>query len=356
MTTVAVIGAGVTGLTTAYELLDRGFEVTVFDRNRYAAMETSFANGGQLSASNAETWTQWGTVLKGLKWMLQADAPLLVNPAPTLHKIRWMAEFLSNIPNYKKNTVETVRLAIAARTVLFEMAEREGIDFDLERRGILHFYSQQKDLAHARMVNGLLAEGGLVRRELSPAEIREVEPALHGDFVGGFLTESDSSGDIHKFTVGPRRGLRPARRRPALRHRRLRRGGGRRRGADQLERRRGGVRRRGGLGRRPQPGDRGRARRPGEHLPGQGLLDHRRTSTTPRARRRRPGSACSTTSRRSSPAASARTASASPAPPSSAAPTATSAPTASGRWSSGARSTSPASRPSTRRPGRGSGR
>lgn len=199
---IAVIGAGVTGLTTAYELLDRGFEVTVFDRNRYAAMETSFANGGQLSASNAETWTQWGTVLKGLKWMLQADAPLLVNPRPTLHKMRWMAEFLGNIPNYKANTVETVRLAIAARAVLFEMAAREGIDFDLERRGILHFYDRAKDLEHARRVNLLLAEGGLTRREVSPGEMREIEPALHGDFVGGFVTESDSSGDIHKFTIG----------------------------------------------------------------------------------------------------------------------------------------------------------
>ncbi|MBW4707377.1 D-amino acid dehydrogenase [Roseobacter sp. YSTF-M11] len=202
MSKVAVIGAGVTGLTTAYELLDRGFEVTVFDRHRYAAMETSFANGGQLSASNAEVWTQWGTVLKGLKWMLHADAPLLVNPAPTLHKMRWMAEFLSNIPNYKRNTIETVRLAIAARAVLFEMADREGIDFDLERRGILHFYSHAKDLAHARKVNTLLAEGGLSRRELSPEAIREIEPALQGDIVGGFLTDSDSSGDIHKFTMG----------------------------------------------------------------------------------------------------------------------------------------------------------
>ncbi|MDU9004781.1 D-amino acid dehydrogenase [Sedimentitalea todarodis] len=202
MTKVAVIGAGVTGLTTAYELLDRGFDVTVFDRHRYAAMETSFANGGQLSASNAEVWTQWGIVLKGLKWMLQADAPLLVNPAPTLHKMRWMAEFLSNIPRYKQNTVETVRLAIAARAVLFEMADREGIDFDLERRGILHFYDRATDMAHARKVNALLAEGGLVRRELAPDEIRDIEPALHGNFVGGFLTDSDSSGDIHKFTIG----------------------------------------------------------------------------------------------------------------------------------------------------------
>ena len=207
MSHIAVIGAGVTGLTTAYALLDRGFEVTVFDRNRYAAMETSFANGGQISASNAETWTQWGTVLKGLKWMLQADAPLLVNPRPTFHKMKWMAKFLANIPHYRENTVETVRLAIAARAVLFEMAAREGIDFDLEQRGIMHFYSTQKDMAHGRAVNGLLAEGGLVRRELTGEEVKAVEPALKGEFVGGFLTESDSSGDIHKFSMGLARAL-----------------------------------------------------------------------------------------------------------------------------------------------------
>ena len=77
---IAVIGAGITGVR-----LGRwsGFEVTVFDRHRMSAMETSFANGGQLSASNAETWNSVATIFKGIKWMLQKDAPLLVNPWPS---------------------------------------------------------------------------------------------------------------------------------------------------------------------------------------------------------------------------------------------------------------------------------
>ena len=67
MKRIAVIGAGITGVTTCYSLLQRGYNVTVFDENRYAAMQTSFANGGQLSASNAEVWTQGSTILKGIK-------------------------------------------------------------------------------------------------------------------------------------------------------------------------------------------------------------------------------------------------------------------------------------------------
>jgi len=202
MPRVAVLGAGITGVTTAYSLYARGFDVTVFDRQRYAAMETSFANGGQLSASNAEVWNQWSTVLKGIRWMLQQEAPLSVNPRPGWHKISWMAEFLANIPRYRNNTIETARLAVTARAGLSEMADHAGVDFDFTPAGILHFYKSEKDFAHARKVTGLLAQGGLERRELTAEETLAKEPTLRGDVLGGFWTESDSTGDIHKFTVG----------------------------------------------------------------------------------------------------------------------------------------------------------
>ena len=195
MKRIAVIGAGITGVTTAYALALRGFDVTVLERHRYAAMETSFANGGQLSASNAEVWNHGSTILKGIKWMFTADAPLLVNPMPSWHKLSWFAEFMANIRHYEKNTVTTTRLAIDARKHLFSWAKAEQIDFDHKREGILHIYRKKTGFDHAVRVSRMLAEGGLPRRQLSPSEIREIEPTLAGQYHGGFFTESDSAGD-----------------------------------------------------------------------------------------------------------------------------------------------------------------
>ncbi|WP_420477163.1 D-amino acid dehydrogenase [Noviherbaspirillum sp. ST9] len=202
MKSIAVIGGGITGVTTAYALAKRGFTVSLFEKHRYAAMETSFANGGQLSASNAEVWTHWSTILKGLKWMLKSDAPLLVNPTPSWHKLSWFAEFIANIPQYRQNTVETARMAVAAREHLFAWAAAEGVDFDLKKEGILHIYRDKKGFDHAGEVSKLLAAGGLPRRAVTPAEMRAIEPTLAGNYYGGYYTESDSTGDIHKFTVG----------------------------------------------------------------------------------------------------------------------------------------------------------
>lgn len=199
---IAVIGSGITGVTTCYSLMQRGYRVTVFDKHRYAAMQTSFANGGQLSASNAEVWTQAATIFKGIKWMLKKDAPLLVNPSPDWHKYSWMAEFISSIPRYEANTIASAQLAIAAREHLFSWAERENIAFDLETRGILHIYQNQKGFNHASRVNKLLSRAGLDRQPVSPAEMKIIEPALCGDLYAGFFTDSDSTGDIHKYSRG----------------------------------------------------------------------------------------------------------------------------------------------------------
>ncbi|MDZ4240103.1 MAG: FAD-dependent oxidoreductase, partial [Hydrogenophaga sp.] len=197
-----VIGGGITGVTSAYSLAREGHRVTLIEKHRYAGMETSHANGGQLSASNAEVWTHPSTLIKGIKWMLKADAPLLVNPKPSWHKLSWFAEFMANIPKYRDNTVATARLAVAAREHLFGWAEQEGIDFDLKQQGILHIYRDKAGFDHAGKVSELLAEGGLPRRAVTPTEMRAIEPTLKGQYYGGYFTESDSTGDIHKFTHG----------------------------------------------------------------------------------------------------------------------------------------------------------
>ena len=176
--------------------------MTVVDRHLFPAMETSFANGGQLSACNAEVWNQKSTVLKGMKWMSQKSAPLLLNPAFSVHKYAWLMEFLGNIKHYEANTHETVRLALLARQRLFEIADKESIDFNLEKRGILHFYHNKQDYDVAIRVNDLLNKGGLERSGVSNEEIKQIEPTLTGDYYAGFYCEGDATGDIHKYTTG----------------------------------------------------------------------------------------------------------------------------------------------------------
>jgi D-amino-acid dehydrogenase len=199
---IVIIGGGITGVTSAYALAQQGLQVTLIEKNRYPGMETSYANGGQLSASNAEVWTHPSTLVKGIKWMLKSDAPLLMNPAPTWHKLSWMAEFVAAIPKYKDNTIATTQLAIASREHHMAWAKAEGIDFDHKPKGILHIYRDKKGFDHAGEVSKLLAQGGLPRRAVTPDEMKAIEPTLQGQYYGGYFTESDSTGDIHKYTFG----------------------------------------------------------------------------------------------------------------------------------------------------------
>ena len=104
--------------------------------------------------------------------------------------------------HYEANTIHTTQLAIAAREHLTRMAEEGGIEFDRVNKGMMHICGTQKGYEHGLKVNELLRKGGLERRAITAAEIKELEPTIHGDFVGGFFTESDFNGDIHKYCRG----------------------------------------------------------------------------------------------------------------------------------------------------------
>jgi D-amino-acid dehydrogenase len=134
--------------------------------------------------------------------MLKSDAPLLVNPKPNWHKLSWFMEFMASMKDYERNTIETARLAVAARQHLFNWAEAENIDFDLKKQGILHIYRDKVGFDHAGRVSALLAKGGLPRQAVTPQEMKAIEPTLAGKYYGGYFTESDSTGDIHKFCSG----------------------------------------------------------------------------------------------------------------------------------------------------------
>ena len=203
---VAIIGAGIAGTTTAYSLAKNGIDVTLIDSRRYPAMATSYANGGQLSASNSEVWNTPKNIINGMKWMFKKDAPLLFNPSPSLEKYKWIIGFLaaSFDGKHKTKTQETIELAKRARELYYKISDEEGLEFDLLKKGILHFYDTQKELDLAAAKASWLDQEGMEWEVLDTDQVEDLEPALKSSnnekkLVGGIYTKSDASGDIHKF-------------------------------------------------------------------------------------------------------------------------------------------------------------
>lgn len=200
---VAVIGAGIAGVTIAYYLAKNGYIVTVYDKENYAGMQCSYANGGQLSVSNSETWHGYSNILKGIKWLTKKDAPLLIRPDLDLDKIKWLSRFLYNtvINVREKNTIETIKLGLESRLLYNEIIHEEKINFDCSPSGILHFYTDKKYFQNAQEVSKLYEDNGCEFSIINQKDVYDIEPALlnNKEIIGGAYTKHDSVGDIHKF-------------------------------------------------------------------------------------------------------------------------------------------------------------
>jgi D-amino-acid dehydrogenase len=204
---VLVLGAGVIGTASAWYLAKAGHEVTVLERRPDAGLETSFANGGQISVSHAEPWANPGAPLKVLKWLMREDAPLLFRLRADPTQWEWGLRFIRECLPWRTrdNIIQILAMATYARNELQGLRTQTGIQYDQLTRGILHVYTEQKELDAAIPAAALMRQYGCDRQVKTPEECFAIEPALRHSAVpilGATYTASDESGDALKFTQG----------------------------------------------------------------------------------------------------------------------------------------------------------
>jgi D-amino-acid dehydrogenase len=204
---VVVLGAGVIGTATAWYLNREGHEVTVVERNAGAARETSFGNGGQISVSHAEPWANPSAPFKLLKWLGREDAPLLFRLRADPAQWRWGLKFLREcLPaRSRRNMIQLLNLGTYSRESLQEVRQETDIDYDCLTKGILHFYTSEKEFKDALEPARVMRELGCERKVIDAHRVVELEPALAHiapQLAGATYTSADESGDVHKFTAG----------------------------------------------------------------------------------------------------------------------------------------------------------
>ncbi len=202
---IVVLGAGVVGTASAWFLARAGHEVTVLDRQAEAGLETSYANGGQISVSHAEPWANPTAPFRVLQWLGKEDAPLLFRPRADLDQWMWGLRFLFEcLPaRTRRNTEAAFALAAYSRETLRALRSETGLHYDELTRGILHLYTEAGLFEHARDEVALLRARGFDIAIKTPEECVAIEPALahaRPRLFGGAYATTDESGDAHLFT------------------------------------------------------------------------------------------------------------------------------------------------------------
>jgi D-amino-acid dehydrogenase len=202
---ILVLGAGIVGITTAWYLQKQGHQVTVVDRQNRAGLETSYANGGQISVSHAEPWANPSAPLKVLKWLTRPDAPLLFRPTLDPAQWRWALSFLGQCTSARAahNIRQIVNLGTYSRSQLQALRKEAGIEYDHLEKGILHFYTNPAEFDGAMEPTRIMQDLGCDRQIIDADRSVELEPALkpiRNRIAGATYTSEDESGDARMFT------------------------------------------------------------------------------------------------------------------------------------------------------------
>jgi D-amino-acid dehydrogenase len=203
---VVILGSGVIGVTTAYYLAKAGHEVTVIDRQPGPALETSFANAGQISPGYASPWAAPGVPLKAIKWMLQRHAPLSISPDLSTFQLKWMWDMLRNCTTerYATNKERMVRLAEYSRDCLKTLRDDVGIAYESRQRGTMQLFRTEQQFASAQKDIKVLQDSGVPYELLTRAQLGQAEPALANageKLVGALRLPNDETGDCQLFTT-----------------------------------------------------------------------------------------------------------------------------------------------------------
>ena len=201
---VLVIGAGLAGITSAWYLAQAGCSVTVVERQAGPGLETSFANGGQISISHPGPWANPSAPLTILRWLGREDAPLLFRLRADLDQWRWASAFLREcLPGRSlRNTVAIANLATYSLRELRALRSATGIEYASSQAGILHLFKSQREFRHIAAQQQKLEDLGIPTRRLSAEEAVALEPALvpiRAHLAGALHGVDDESGDAHLF-------------------------------------------------------------------------------------------------------------------------------------------------------------
>ena len=203
---ILVLGSGVIGVTSAWYLARQGHEVTVVDRQPGPALETSFANAGQVSPGYSTPWAAPGIPFKAMKWLFQKHAPLSIRPDGTLFQLRWLAEMLANCTEdrYAVNKERMLRLSEYSRDCLKALRGELGLAYEGRQLGTLQVFRTDAQMAAVDKDVRVLREQGVPFELLDRDALARIEPALAAvkdTLVGGLRLPGDETGDCQLFTT-----------------------------------------------------------------------------------------------------------------------------------------------------------